>query len=283
MRYLIITDVHGNLPALEAVLDTPEARSCHQILSLGDQINYGPQPRQVVERLRALGAVMLLGNHEERLSHLQEPAFQQYNWAMLHWSAQQAADVLPSLPPTWQEGSVLCTHACPGDVYGLLWPDDLPGVLDTLPEGVTHLITGHNHIRWRVEHRGRLAVNPGALGMLETAQGGIAPFAVLDMGGPEPVIACHAVPYDTEALTRAFVSSGCWKAAPEMSRIALTAMRYGYEAYPIRMVRRIMALCQAHGLSFGSREGWQLADAALPWREEMSTEAYWKKLERENP
>lgn len=237
MRYLIITDVHGNLPALEAVLATPEARSCHQILSLGDQINYGPQPRQVVERLRALGAVMLLGNHEERLSHLQEPAFQQYNWAMLQWSAQQAADVLPSLPPTWQEGSVLCTHACPGDVYGLLWPDDLPGVLDTLPEGVTHLITGHNHIRWRVEHRGRLAVNPGALGMLETAQGGIA----------------------------------------------LTAMRYGCEAYPIRMVRRIMAQCQAHGLSFGSREGWQLADAALPWREEMSTEAYWKKLERENP
>lgn len=281
MRYLIITDVHANLTALEAVLNTPEARGCDRVVSLGDQINYGPQPRQVMERLLSLGALLLRGNHEDRLDHLTEPAFRGYNWSLLHWSARQVEGLMPELPVETRIGSVLCTHAAPGDLYGLLYPPDLPAVLDALPSEVTHLLTGHNHISWRVEHRGRVAVNPGALGDWEMGRGGVAPFAVLDMAGERPDVTCHAVPYDTEALVRAYLASGCWREAPEMARIALTTMLHGGEGYALSMVRRISALCRERELDFGSREGWEQADRALPWPESVDSRTYWKKLERD--
>ena len=47
MRCLILTDIHGNLPALQAVLAAPEAAGCARIFSLGDHTGFGPQPRQV--------------------------------------------------------------------------------------------------------------------------------------------------------------------------------------------------------------------------------------------
>ncbi|MGN0971456.1 MAG: metallophosphoesterase family protein, partial [Aristaeellaceae bacterium] len=73
MRCLIVSDIHGNLPALEAVLASPEAAACESIISLGDQVNFGPQSREVLQRLESLHAAMLLGNHEERFTRLEDP------------------------------------------------------------------------------------------------------------------------------------------------------------------------------------------------------------------
>ena len=80
MRTLILTDVHGNLPALEAVLSSPAARSCNDVVSLGDHVNFCAQSRQVHDRLVSLGATMLLGNHEERLTRPDDEEFAGYNW-----------------------------------------------------------------------------------------------------------------------------------------------------------------------------------------------------------
>ena len=61
MSTLVIADVHGNLPALEAVLAHPAAQKCTEIISLGDHVNFGPQSREVHDRLTELGAILLLG------------------------------------------------------------------------------------------------------------------------------------------------------------------------------------------------------------------------------
>jgi diadenosine tetraphosphatase ApaH/serine/threonine PP2A family protein phosphatase len=64
MRYRVISDVHANLEALEAVLQQPEA--VDRTLVLGDVIGYGADPNAVVERLRALDAVTFIrGNHDK--------------------------------------------------------------------------------------------------------------------------------------------------------------------------------------------------------------------------
>ena len=60
MPTLVLADIHGNLPALEAVLAHPAAQRCSDIISLGDHVNFSPQSRAVHERLTELGAVMLL-------------------------------------------------------------------------------------------------------------------------------------------------------------------------------------------------------------------------------
>ena len=86
MKILLLTDIHGNLPALEAVLNTPQARSADRVVSAGDHTGFGPCPRQVTERLRSLGAEILAGNHEERLPQADAPEFAGYNWSLLRWT-----------------------------------------------------------------------------------------------------------------------------------------------------------------------------------------------------
>lgn len=46
MRTLLMADIHGNFAALRAILSTPEAQSCGRVISLGDQVNFGPESRK---------------------------------------------------------------------------------------------------------------------------------------------------------------------------------------------------------------------------------------------
>ena len=162
MRTLLMADIHGNFAALRAILSTPEAQSCGRVISLGDQVNFGPESRKVVETLRSLGATMLMGNHEERLLHPDD--FAGYNWAMLRVTAGQLSGIsLADLPVDVRIGSALLTHGTPGDPYHLVYPPDLPEVLKALPEDVSLLISGHNHLCWDVTSGQRRAFNPGRM------------------------------------------------------------------------------------------------------------------------
>lgn len=172
MRTLLMADIHGNFAALRAILSTPEAQSCGRVISLGDQVNFGPESRKVVETLRSLGATMLMGNHEERLLHPDD--FAGYNWAMLRVTARQLSGIsLADLPVDVRIGSALLTHGTPGDPYHLVYPPDLPEVLKALPEDVSLLISGHNHLCWDVTSGHRRAFNPGSAGLNETGTGDV--------------------------------------------------------------------------------------------------------------
>jgi predicted phosphodiesterase len=74
VRYLILTDIHGNLHALEAVLDAAEGVGYDQILVLGDLVGYGADPGAVLDRVMALEpAAIIRGNHDKVCAGL-EPA-----------------------------------------------------------------------------------------------------------------------------------------------------------------------------------------------------------------
>lgn len=281
MRTLIVADIHGNLTALDAVLQTPEARSCQRIISLGDQVNYGPQPRQVMERLQETDATLLLGNHEHRLLHMDSPEFAAYNWALLRWTYAQLEGVELHLPTDIQEGPCLYTHGTPGDPFHLIGPEEAPALLDALPDGVTHLFSGHNHRPWLVEHQGRTACNPGSLGMLEDDIGGHAPFAVMETCGHDVHITRHMADYDLHALKQAFLQSGCVDAAPEMARIVLHTMLTGEYQAVLKLMRFITETGRPLGLSLGDEEAWHAADRALPWQEKIITDVYWHTIKEE--
>lgn len=281
MRTLIITDVHANLTALEAILAAPAARNCDQIISLGDQVNFGPQPREVYQRLHSLGAVMLLGNHEARLLRVNEPEFAGYNWALQRWTHAQLEGCSLSLPTDLRRGSLLFTHGTPGDPFHLIQADEVPAQLDALPDGITHLFSGHNHAPWHVKHHGRIACNPGSSGMLEDGIGGQAPFVVLEEADGAVSITRHTVPYDLQALRRAFVTAGCSDAAPEMCRIVLHTMLSGEYQATLKMIRRIAHIAETHSLTLADKAAWDLSDQQLPWVESLSTAVYWKKLKEE--
>lgn len=280
MRTLVIADIHANLPALEAVLQTPQARACDRVVSLGDQINFGPQPREVMQRLTDLGAVMLLGNHEERFRHIGEAEFAGYNWQLLRWTWARVKDFSFELPVDVRLGSVLCTHGLPGDPYHLVHPEDLPAVLDALPEGTTHLLSGHSHMRWMVTHGGKTAVNPGSLGVPEHGRGQAAPFAVLEMEDGRVSVTLHEAPYDVGQVVRAYVASGAAEQAPEMTRGVLHSMLTGEGEYVFRLVRHVADTARAMHTSMADPAAWAAADKTWRWREPMTSREYWRMQAR---
>lgn len=279
MRCLIVSDIHGNLPALEAVLASPEAADCESIVSLGDQVNFGPQSREVLRRLEGLHAAMLLGNHEERFTRLEDPALAGYNWALLHWTARQLEGVRLDFPLDVRLGPALLTHGMPGDPYRLVWPKDLPGYLDALPEDVSLLMSGHHHIRWDVTHQGRRAVNPGSVGVPEDGVGGVAAFAVLTIHDSRTDVTFHRSAYNVDEVARAYITSGAAQAAPEMTRLLVQNMITGEYSLVLKALAHIRDVAQPHGLTPADREAWLMADATMPWRESLSTPEYWSMME----
>lgn len=277
MRLLILTDIHGNLPALEAVLASPAAQACDRVYSLGDHTGFGPQPRQVHQRLTALGAVMLLGNHDARLMQLDSPALKSRNWALLHWMGREMRGIpMDQLPMDVTVGPVMMTHAVPGCVDRLIFPDEVPEVLDHLPEGVRLLLSGHNHIAWDVTHNGRRSVNPGSVGMQEmTSGGGLARFAVAETD--DLSVNLHEVPYDVDRVKAAYLASGSTDAAPIFTRISYQTMKTG-QTVTLPFMRHAKAVAAGTGLSFADDALWAEVDRTYAWPEPVTSEQYWKEL-----
>lgn len=283
MPTLVLADLHGNLPALEAVLAHPAAQRCTEVISLGDHVNFGPQSRAVHDRLTALGAILLLGNHEERLTHPGDQEFDGYNWQLMRWTAAQMQGVVLQLPVDLRRGSVLFTHGTPGDPYHLVQPPEMPSVMDSLPDEVTLLLSGHNHTPWDMTHRGRRAVNPGSAGMRELPPGaaeagepGLAPFLVLD--GSE-VTHCTAH-YNPDDVARAFLVTGAARIAPELARAVLQVMYTAEAQGPLKLIRHVNAVATQMGLTLGDEAAWKQADRTYPWQEPGSSEEYWLKMEQ---
>ena len=283
MSTLVIADVHGNLPALEAVLAHPAAQRCTEIISLGDHVNFGPQSREVHDRLTALGAILLLGNHEERLLRPADSEFDGYNWRLMRWTAQQMQGVDLRLPTDLQRGNILFTHGTPGDPYHLVQPAEVPALLDTLPEG-TLLLSGHNHHKWDITHNGRRAINPGSTGMHELAPGsaetiapGTAPFLVLD--GEE--VTLHAAAYNVADVARAFIEAGASSIAPELARVVLHVMTTAESQGALKLIRHVQKIAATMGLTLGDESAWKAADLTFPWTEAIPSTEYWTQLEKQ--
>lgn len=276
MPTLVLADIHGNLPALEAVLAHPAAQACTEIVSLGDHVNFGPQSREVHDRLVSLGAVILLGNHEERLTRPADAEFDGYNWRLMRWTAEQMQGADLRLPTDLRRGSVLFTHGTPGDPYHLVQPPEVPALLDTLPEGVNLLLSGHNHHRWDVTHNGQRAVNPGSVGMAEDGKGAVAPFLVLD--GTE--VTRYEAPYDARQVLRAFIAGGVHREAPEMCRMVALVMRTAEYQGVLKLVRHVSAVAADMGLTLADESAWKAADRTYHWAEAISSEEYWHNMEK---
>ena len=283
MPTLVLTDIHGNLPALEAVLAQPAAQKCDEIISLGDHVNFGPESRAVHDRLTELGAVMLLGNHEERLLHPADAEFDGYNWALMRWTAQQMADVDLRLPTDLRRGNVLFTHGTPGEPYHLVQPWEISSLLDTLPDGVTLLLSGHNHTPWDVARDGRRWVNPGSAGMQELPPGsdevgeaGLIPFCVLE----GETLTHHTARYDVNDVARAFLRTGAARVIPELTRAVLHVMRTAEPQGAMKLILHVRDVAAGMGLSLADEAAWKAADRTYPWPEDMTSDEYWSELEK---
>ena len=90
VRYGVISDIHGNLPALEAVLDALARIGVDAYACAGDLVGYGPQPNECVQIVRALGVVSVAGNHDLiALGELSEDRCERLARDSLRWTRGQ--------------------------------------------------------------------------------------------------------------------------------------------------------------------------------------------------
>lgn len=179
MRIAVISDIHGNQVALQAVLANMQHVGADQLVCLGDVATLGPDPRAVIQTLRELQCPCVLGNHE---AFLLDPTLAQSDTiapvirAAVDWCRDQltADDLafLRSFRPTIElaiDGitSLLCFHGSPRSYLDTLLATTPVDALDRLIAGyeAAVFLGGHTHIQMLRQHRGKLIVNPGSVGM----------------------------------------------------------------------------------------------------------------------
>jgi putative phosphoesterase len=237
MKIALISDLHGNEVALAAVLESIRRGGADQIVCLGDVATLGPRPGAVLDLLRALHCVCIMGNHDEFLlepalvrGYSEAPIIEQaVDWCRARLSADDLAFVR-----TFQRGAeialggeakLLLFHGSPNSHMQDLLATTPPEELDRLLGGhaATVMAGGHTHVQMLRQHRGMLLVNPGSVGMpFKQYVGGRAPqllshaeYATVECHQGEVAVTLRRVPLDRAAL-RASVASSDNPLAPSL-------------------------------------------------------------------
>ncbi len=221
MRIAVISDVHANLPALEAVLADIEAVGPADALwQLGDVVGYGPHPAEVVERLRSAGAVGVLGNHDAAaIGRIGTEWFNDEARLAIEWSGDRLGPPhlawLRGQPETRTESGVTLAHGSPRDpIWEYVYSSSIArSNLDAFHTGIC--LVGHTHVPLVFRERdgqllaespvdgetvelasSRTIVNPGSVGQ---PRDGDPRAAWLLLDTDSATATWRRVPYDVRA------------------------------------------------------------------------------------
>ncbi|MBK6472536.1 MAG: metallophosphoesterase family protein [Betaproteobacteria bacterium] len=118
MKIAVVTDLHANREAVQAVLDHAQAQGAERHAFVGDFVGYGADPAWVVEKVREMvrgGAWAVQGNHDEAVAHAPGPNMRPDARRVVEWTQAQLnaaqRDFLASLPLTQECGELLFVHA----------------------------------------------------------------------------------------------------------------------------------------------------------------------------
>ena len=177
-RLALISDIHGNLSALEAVLDELKAEGIHRVACLGDVAADGPQPCEVLERLAALRCPVVMGNADAEILGL-IPVSDAPEMRMVADAARWCAAILNDDHRAFMSGferrletvlagrSLLLFHGSPDDFHAKLPPSISDELLREAFAGFSADITagGHTHMQMARPLDGAFFINPGSIGM----------------------------------------------------------------------------------------------------------------------
>jgi putative phosphoesterase len=178
MKIVIISDLHGNYEALRAL---PE--SYDELWVLGDLVNYGPQPVEVVEFVKAHSSVVVRGNHDQSIGFDEDPRCSARYKLMADTTRRFTASVLNEQQKQFLRGLpqhrelerqkmrfYLC-HAKPSDpLYGYCPADSSDWVKEAQTVATDVLVVGHTHTPFLRRIGECAVVNPGSLGQPKTGK-----------------------------------------------------------------------------------------------------------------
>lgn len=282
VRLAVLSDIHGNLIALEAVLSDLQQYAVDGIIVAGDIVVGGPQPAETLQRLRSLGSLMIQGNADQALlryasgkAHANQSIAQQF--ALLRWTRRQvdqdALDFLQSLPEQRVVAlagtdPIRVVHGSPCHISERILPERDPALLDLELAQIDELVLvcGHTHIPWQAAPNGRLALNPGSVGSPLNGMTG-AQYALLTWGGLSWQARLLTTPYDLEPLRQVCQASGFLTEGGAFARLCLLSVETAQDvlddffAYAARLAEK--AGCGE--IDFISDTIWEQAVESFGW------------------
>jgi putative phosphoesterase len=217
----IVTDIHGNLPALEASLARIEQLGIEQVYCGGDLVGYGPYPNEVCQLIDERGIPTIYGNYDYAIGRdledcgcaYRDPHDRELGELSIAWTLEHTDDrsktFMRELPfdLRFELGGrrVRLVHGSPRKVNEYLFEDKPARTFERIAGGADCdvLAFGHTHQPWIHEYGGVLFVNCGSVGKPKDGDPRAA-FAVLD--GESASI--ERVAYDAESVAREVAEAG---------------------------------------------------------------------------
>jgi len=205
MRYGVVADIHGNLPAFEAVIDAMPA--VDRWLCAGDVVGYNPWPADCLARIRELNATTVMGNHDRAVAsdtgfrfNSMAAAGVTYARGELNDDAIAWLDGRPNRQ-TVADGEILLVHGHPEDPDRYTYPKEFEPAMLEGDARVT--ITGHTHVQGVREFDEGVVMNPGSVGQPRDGDPDAA-FAVLTIDDAGRIdVDTHRVAYDIDRVVDA--------------------------------------------------------------------------------
>ncbi len=225
MKIAAVSDIHGNLPALEAVLADIGRRGVDLVVNLGDILSGPLLPRETADRLMELDFPTISGNHERQVLYMDPDDMGASDRYARDAITTAQRDWMRALPPVMRPAAdVFMCHATPQNDVDCYLEDLVDGELRPAPLRAIEertgscdaalILCGHSHIpRLAQLHSGQIIVNPGSVGIQayeghhpgpHTVEVGSphARYAIAERSAGTWTVEFIAVPYDWETAAR---------------------------------------------------------------------------------
>jgi len=161
MRLALLSDIHSNLEALEAVLEDARTRGVHRYTCLGDIVGYGANPNECIELIRSLPKIhFILGNHDAAATWISSPyimnkaAADAILWTMAQLT-EEHVHFLKHLRPTFGMGDLLFAHANPYNPMAWRYVNSRKYAVRSFNSNKAKLVfIGHTHLPEVITKRG---------------------------------------------------------------------------------------------------------------------------------
>ena len=218
-RIAILADIHGNMPALEAVIRDLKGQAVDEVLVGGDLVGRGPEGSRVIQRVRELGWTAIGGNHEDYLlafrnREVESEWLRAQEWAAARWMAAELddedVDFISSLPFSLDRPGLRLVHGTPHSNREGIGPwtgdEEVADHLAAVEENV--LVCAHTHRPLIRESGDSLVINVGAVGM-PFNRDHRAQYAIFTTGGRHGWrVEQRQVAYDLEEIFQIYDASG---------------------------------------------------------------------------
>ena len=229
MRVAVISVMHGNAVAFDAVLADVRAQGVDQIVCLGDTLQGGAQPREVLERLQEIGCPVVIGNADNLLLTGEdgEHPVTELQRAVRDWSVAQLGEsgmtAIRSFQPTVSLDlpggrTLLCFHGSPTSFDDILLPETPEDEVQRLlgPHLPAIQCGGHTHLQQLRRVDDSFFFNPGSVGLAWNRNQPVNPppadpwaeYAILSVTASTTGVEFRRVPYDVDAFVQRIHASG---------------------------------------------------------------------------